>query len=168
MSKPFLMASLILVGSLSWLGYAADDKEKQEGETHKTRKELAAEELAIATRAVEVGLEGFRSMRIRLSDAQVERWSLRRIAAIEAGGGKDEDLHKARVAHRDLMKTLEKLAKSLFNSAQAAELDYLEARYARVEADRQLREEGDDEDEEESSDKAEADDEKAPKERTRG
>lgn len=151
MLKPFaFVASLMVVGSLGWLtGYAADDKEKEEGETHKTKKEMAAEELAIADRAVELGLEGFRSSRIRLSDAQVEQWSLRRIAALEAGGAKDEDVHKARVAHRDLMKSLEKLAKSLFSSAQAAELDYLEARYARIEADRQLRQGDDDDDDDE-------------------
>lgn len=149
MLKPVvLIASLVVAGSLGWLaGHAAEEKEKEEGETHKNNKELAAEELALADRAIELGMEGFRASRIRLSDAQVERWSLRRIAALEAAGAKAEYIHKARVAHRDLMKSLEKLAESLFKSAQAAEIDYLEAKYARLEADRQLREEDGDNDE---------------------
>jgi hypothetical protein len=146
-----LTASLVAATLLGWMvGVLADDKEKKDGPDD--AKKRAAEQLALAEQAVSLGIEGFRASRIRLSDAQVERWSLRRIDALKAGGASDEDLHKARLAHRDLMKKLEKLAESLLKSSNAAELDLLEARYARLEAERLLA------DDERESDEADDDD----------
>ncbi len=138
MAKSILFAvSFVVVGSLGWLvGHAAEDEKEAEGD--RAAKKLAAEQIALAERAISLGMEGFRASRIRLSDAQVERWSLRRIDALKAANAGDKDIQNAREAHRDLMKTLEKLAESLFKSAQAAEIDYLDAQYARLEADRQL------------------------------
>lgn len=133
-------ASFIAVGLLGWLvAFAADDQKKDDEKDE--GKKRASEQFALAEQAVALGLEGFRASRIRLSDAQVERWSLRRIEALKTGGASQEDIHKAREAHLDLMKKLEKLAESLYKSTQAAEIDLLEARYARLEAERRLDEE---------------------------
>lgn len=145
MTRPFAFtASFVAVGLLGWLAaFAADDKKDDEKDQAKKR---AAEQLALAEQAVSLGMEGFRASRIRLSDAQVERWSIRRIEAFKTGGASQKDIQRAREAHLDLMKKLEKLAESLYKSSQAAEIDFLEAKYARLEAERQLAEdEGKDE-----------------------
>jgi hypothetical protein len=170
MTKSILFAaSVVAIGSLGWLvGNAAEDKKKDKDE--RSAKKLAAEEIALAERAISLGMEGFRASRIRLSDAQVERWSLRRIDALKAADASDKDLQKAREAHRELMKSLEKLAESLFKSAQAAEIDYLEAKYARLEADRQLGkydEDGDSEEGDEGDKKKQEKQDKKPREKDR-
>lgn len=138
MTRPLVFAgSFVAAGLLGWLvAFAADDKKKDDEKDEV--KKRAAEQLALAEQAVSLGMEGFRASRIRLADAQVERWSLRRIAALKSGGASKKDLHRARQAHLDLMKQLEKLAESLYKSSQAAEIDFLEAKYARLEAERQL------------------------------
>ncbi|MGH7134146.1 MAG: hypothetical protein ACREHD_00310 [Pirellulales bacterium] len=141
--------SLIVVGLLGWIAASAADDKKDDAKDK--AKKRSAEQVSLAEQAVALGMEGFRASRIRLSDAQVERWSLRRIAALKAGGASHDDLHKARETHLDLMKKLEKLAESLYKSGQAAQIDYLEAKYARLEAERML---GDDEhDDTDGSDK---------------
>jgi hypothetical protein len=143
MTRPCaLITSFIAVGLMSWIvAWAADDKKDDSKDKAKKR---AAEQVSLAEQAVALGMEGFRASRVRLSDAQVERWSLRRITALKAGGASDDDLRKARETHLDLMKKLEKLAESLYKSAQAAEIDYLEAKYARLEAERMLGDDRDD------------------------
>ncbi|HET6882561.1 MAG TPA: hypothetical protein VFI31_20510 [Pirellulales bacterium] len=155
MSRPSrVVACFVGIVSLGWMFVlSADDKKKEESDGKGDRKQRAADQLALAEQAVALGMEGFRASRIRLSDAQVERWSLRRIDALKADGASDKDLHKARLAHRDLMEKLEKLAESLFKSSNAAELDLLEARYARLEAERQLAADDDESDDDEDDDK---------------
>lgn len=142
MTRSFaFVLSFVAIGLAGWIAaFAAGDKKDEEKDKAKKR---AAEQVALAEQAVTLGMEGFRASRIRLSDAQVERWSLRRIAALKAGGASGDDLHQAREAHLEVMKKLEKLAESLYKSSQAAEIDFLEAKYARLEAERRLDEDED-------------------------
>lgn len=146
MAKPFAFAvSFVAAGLLGWLLAFAADNDKKDDEKDEVKKR-AAEQFALAEQAVSLGMEGFRASRIRLSEAQVERWSLRRIAALKAGGAGEKDVRQARESHLELMKKLEKLAEALYKSAQAAEIDLLEAKYARIEAERALADEDANED----------------------